>query len=41
MDKNKIKVIAMDLDGTLTQHKQHMTERCRQTLIALGERYKL
>jgi len=41
MDKNKIKVIAMDLDGTLTQHKQHMTDRCRQTLIALGERYKL
>ena len=41
MDKSKIKVIAMDLDGTLTQHKQHMTERCRQTLIALGERYKL
>lgn len=41
MDKNNIKVIAMDLDGTLTQHKQHMTERCRQTLIALGERYKL
>jgi len=41
VDKNKIKVIAMDLDGTLTQHKQHMTERCRQTLIALGERYKL
>ena len=41
MDKTKIKVIAMDLDGTLTQHKQHMTDRCRQTLIALGERYKL
>lgn len=41
MDKEKIKVIAMDLDGTLTQHKQHMTERCRQTLIELGKRYKL
>lgn len=41
MDKNKIKVIAMDLDGTLTQHKQHMTDECRATLIALGERYKL
>ena len=41
IDKSKIKLIAMDLDGTLTQHKQHMSERCRQTLINLGERYKL
>lgn len=41
MDKSKIKVIAMDLDGTLTQHKQHMTDECRATLNALRERYKL
>lgn len=41
MDKNQIKVIAMDLDGTLTQHKQHMTDECRNTLIALSKRYKL
>ena len=41
IDKSKIKLIAMDLDGTLTQHKQHMTPRCRQTLVALGEKYKL
>ena len=41
MDKNKIKVIAMDLDGTLTQHKQHMSDECKATLIALGEKYKL
>ena len=41
MDKNKIKVIAMDLDGTLTQHKQHMTDECRATLIALSKQYKL
>lgn len=41
MDRNKIKVIAMDLDGTLTQHKQHMTDECRATLIALSKRYKL
>ena len=41
MAKDTIKVIAMDLDGTLTQHKQHMTERCRQTLTELGKRYKL
>ncbi|MBQ7885438.1 MAG: HAD hydrolase family protein [Clostridia bacterium] len=31
----------MDLDGTLTQHKQPMSPRCRQTLVKLGERYKL
>ena len=41
MDKSKIEVIAMDLDGTLTQHKQHMTPECKATLEALGERYKL
>ena len=41
MDKNKIKVIAMDLDGTLTQHKQHMSDECRATLIALSQKYKL
>ena len=41
MDKNKIKVIAMDLDGTLTQHKQHMSDECRATLIALSKKYKL
>ena len=32
MDKNKIKIIAMDLDGTLTQHKQPMSPRTRETL---------
>lgn len=41
MDKSKIKVIAMDLDGTLTQHKQHMTDECRAALNALREHYKL
>lgn len=41
MNKDKIKVIAMDLDGTLTQHKQHMTKRCRETMIALNQKYKL
>lgn len=41
MNKEKIKVIAMDLDGTLTQHKQPMTPRCRQTLEALSQKYKL
>ena len=41
MNKENIKVIAMDLDGTLTQHKQHMSDRTRQTLIALSNKYKL
>ena len=41
MDKSKIKVIAMDLDGTLTQHKQHLSPEARATLVALGEKYRL
>ena len=36
-----IKVIAMDLDGTLTQHKTPMTPECRATLEALSKKYKL
>lgn len=35
------KVIAMDLDGTLTQHKQHLTPENRAALVALGKKYKL
>ena len=41
MDKSKIKVIAMDLDGTLTQHKQPLSPLTRATLEALGKRYRL
>ena len=41
MDKSKIKVIAMDLDGTLTQHKQHPSDECKATLVALSQKYKL
>ena len=41
MDKNKIKVIAMDLDGTLTQHKEGLTEANKNTLDALSKKYKL
>ena len=41
MDTSKIKVIAMDLDGTLTQHKQPMMPLTKETLVKLGERYKL
>ena len=31
----------MDLDGTLTQHKQHMEPRTRVTLEALSRKYRL
>lgn len=41
MNIEKIKVIAMDLDGTLTQHKQHMEPRTKATLEALSKKYKL
>ncbi len=41
MDISKIKLIAFDLDGTITQHKQHMTKENREALDALGKRYKL
>jgi len=41
MNIEKIKVIAMDLDGTLTQHKQPLTPENRAALDALGKRYRL
>jgi len=41
MDISKIRVIAMDLDGTLTQHKQPLSPQARQTLVDLSKRYKL
>lgn len=41
MDVSKIKVIAMDLDGTLTQHKQPLSKENRNALDMLAERYKL
>ena len=37
----KTKLIAMDLDGTLTQHKTALSAENRAALCALGERYKL
>ena len=40
-DVKKIKAVAFDLDGTLTQHKQPLTPENRATLDKLGERYKL
>ena len=41
MDKTKIKVVAMDLDGTLTQHKQTLDSVHKAALDALAEKYKL
>ena len=37
----KIKLVAMDLDGTLTQHKSHMNEANKRTLESLAKKYKL
>lgn len=41
MDKSKIKVIAFDLDGTLTQHKTPMIPANRETMERLNQKYKL
>ncbi len=41
MDISKIKLVAFDLDGTLTQHKQPLSEENKATLDALGKKYKL
>ena len=36
-----IQLIAMDLDGTLTQHKTPLSHRHREVLTRLAQRYKL
>lgn len=36
-----IKLIAMDMDGTITQHKSRVCTKNRQVLLQLQERYKL
>lgn len=41
MDITKIKLIAMDLDGTLTQHKEQLDEAHRVALDELSQKYKL
>ena len=41
MDVSKIKLVAFDLDGTLTQHKTPLSEEHRQVLDALAKKYKL
>lgn len=38
---NNVKVVAFDLDGTLTQHKQPLTPENKAALDALGKKYKL
>ena len=38
LDVSKIKVVAMDLDGTLTQHKQPLTPENHAALMALKAR---
>lgn len=38
---NNIKVIAMDLDGTLTQHKTPLSHKHRAILAQLAKKYKL
>lgn len=41
MDNDKLKLIAMDLDGTLTQHKSKLDDVCRDTLNKLSRHYRL
>ncbi len=41
MDISKIKLVAMDLDGTLTQHKTPLDDIHKETLDKLSKKYKL
>ena len=41
MDVSKIKLVAFDLDGTLTQHKTPLSDEHRAVLDKLAEKYKL
>lgn len=41
MDISKIKLIAFDLDGTLTQHKTPLSAEHKEVLDKLSEKYKL
>lgn len=41
MKKENIRVVAMDLDGTLTQHKQPLTSENRSALESLAKKYRL
>ena len=41
MDARKIKLVAFDLDGTLTQHKSKLEAENRAVLDALRKKYRL
>lgn len=41
MDVKKIKLIAFDLDGTLSNHRSHLPEQNKEALRKLAEKYKL
>lgn len=41
IDKSKIKLVAFDLDGTLSQHKSPLPKENRETLERLSKKYKL
>ncbi len=41
MDKKKIKLVAFDLDGTLTQHKTPLCDANREALDRLASKYRL
>ena len=41
MDINRIKLVAFDLDGTLTQHKTPLSAEHRAILTELSKKYKL
>ena len=41
MDISKIKIVAMDLDGTLTQHRETLGEKNKSVLDRLAKKYKL
>lgn len=41
MNTANIKLIAFDLDGTLTQHKEPLSPENKAALDELGKKYKL
>ena len=41
MDNKNLKLIAFDLDGTLTQHKSRLDEKNKRVLDLLSKKYKL
>ena len=41
MEVKKIRLIAFDLDGTLSNHRSHLPEQNKEALRKLAEKYKL